>query len=146
MRDIGTYRIPNEELESFSKQIANIAHVNGMTIASCAESIDLEKCGIEHNCCIDRELIEKLTGYRMKLAKDRSQRAECGCMESIDIGSYNTCLNGCRYCYANHDAASLKANCKLYDPLSPLLCSSPLTDADKITDRKMSSLKKEPLI
>lgn len=34
--------------------------------------------------------------------KDRNQRGLCQCVESVDIGAYSTCSNGCAYCYANH--------------------------------------------
>ena len=91
-----------------------------MDTGSCAESIDLAECGIKHNCCIDKELIEKIIGGRIKAGKDRNQRAECGCMESVEIGAYHTCKNGCKYCYANSSAENVARNCSKYDPTSPI--------------------------
>jgi hypothetical protein len=131
-------------LEAFAKAIADIARSHGMSMATCAEVVDLEKCGIEYNCCIDKKLIEEIIGCDIKVAKDKSQRPECGCMDSVEIGSYNTCLNGCKYCYANYSPDAVKANCKCYDPASPLLCGS-VGEYDKITERKVKSLKQTQL-
>ena len=72
--------IDKNELLQFAKRSAEIAKKNGMTMGSCAESIDLGECGIEHNCCIDKTLIENITGCRLKLEKDKNQRKECGRM------------------------------------------------------------------
>ena len=45
-------------------------------IWSCAEKIDLDECGIIHNCCIDRELIEKIIGCKLNVGKDNSGFAD----------------------------------------------------------------------
>lgn len=141
MAKSNSYEIAKDQLEEFAKKLADMAHACDMDMATCAEIVDLEKCGISHNHCIDKDLIEKLIGYEIKVGKDKVQREECGCMESVEIGTYNTCKHGCTYCYANYSKDSVIANCHLYDPDSPLLCSPPVTPLDKITDRKVKSLK-----
>lgn len=139
---LDSYDMDKPKLIEFAKEISRIAKENGMTIGSCAESIDLDECGIEHNCCIDKKLIENIIGCRLKAAKDKNQRQECGCMESVEIGTYNTCKNGCKYCYANYSEESVSRNCNKYDPDSPILCSI-LAEDDKITERKVKSLKEQ---
>lgn len=144
MELLGAYEIDKSELLQFSKKVAEIAKHNGIATGSCAEGIDLDACGIEHNCCIDKTLIENLIGCKLKAGKDKNQRQECGCMESVEIGTYNTCKNGCIYCYANYSPESVVKNCSKYDPKSPILCG--VTDEnDKITERKVKSLKETQL-
>ena len=141
---LGYYEADRNTLSDFAKTIAKIARDNGMSLGSCAESIDLEDVGIEHNCCIDKGLIEEIIGCRLKVEKDKNQRSECGCVESIDIGTYNTCKNGCKYCYANYSDESVIKNCRLYNPKSPLLCSI-MDENDRITERMVKSLKEQQL-
>ncbi len=140
MKLLDWYEAGEEELQEFAKKVSEIAKKNGMSIGSCAEKMDLEEYGIEHNCCIDKTFIESIIGCRLKAGKDKNQREECGCLESVDIGTYNTCKNGCKYCYANYSEESVVKNCSKYDPESPILCGA-IDASDKITERKVKSLK-----
>jgi hypothetical protein len=121
-----------------SRQLAEIARSCGMVIDTCAERIDLAKYGIEHARCIDHKLIADLLGVSLKIEKDKTQRLECGCSTGIDIGAYNTCRNGCRYCYANYNQGLVRTNVEKHDPLSPLLLGNVGT-GDKITERSVKS-------
>lgn len=144
MEGLSYYELEESELKSFAKEISRIAKQNDISVSSCAEKMDLEDCGIVHNCCIDKGLIEKLIGCELKVGKDKNQREECGCVESIDIGTYDTCRNGCAYCYANSGAKSVEVNAAKYDPASPLLCGH-IGEEDKVTLRKTVSLKETQL-
>lgn len=144
MQPLNAYEMEEKQLLDFAKKLGEIAMENGMEIGSCAEAIDLEQCGINHNCCIDAQLIESIIGCRIETCKDKNQRKECGCVESVEIGTYNTCRNGCKYCYANYSEESVKNNCSKYHPLSPVLCGEVMED-DKINHRKVKSIKKGQL-
>lgn len=133
-------REPNlDEINKVIKEIVPIAKFYGFTIQSCAESIDLDEYGIEHGSCIDSKLISSLVGYPLLLKKDKNQRKECGCVESIDIGEYNTCCHHCVYCYANFNQAIVNRKAKEHDPHSTLLVGK-LTEQDKVYERKVASL------
>ena len=144
MENLDAYQISDAMLIDFLIEISRIAKENNMVVASCAENIDLSKCNIEHNCCIDKTLIENIIGCRLNVDKDKNQRAECGCVESVEIGTYNTCKNGCKYCYANYSPESVIKNCHNYDVNSPLLCGT-VMENDVITERKVRSIRENQI-
>ena len=132
--------LSEQDMIELAKQIVAIAARYGMEVESCAEVIDLQSVGVKHGSCIDKKLIEEIIGCKLIVNKDKNQRSECGCYESVEIGTYNTCKNGCRYCYANFNDAMVKDSAASYDADSPLLCGR-VGPEDKVTDRKVKSLK-----
>lgn len=71
MDGLSSYELNDDELREFAEKLSKIAANNNIKIGSCAEKIDLDECGIIHNCCIDRELIEKLSDVNLMLAKTK---------------------------------------------------------------------------
>lgn len=132
-----------ENLTQFCRRLAEIANSWGFDVYTCAEAIDFEKEGIniKHGSCIDKDYIEQLVGYPIGAKKDKGQRAACGCVESVDVGKYNTCLNKCAYCYASTDKSMVQENLKLYDATSPILCDRIDVSMDIITERPLKSLR-----
>lgn len=129
-----------EDKVCLAEKMAKIAFKHHLRIETCAEQIDLQSIGVEHGRCIDQKLIERMLGCRLNGGKDKNQRKECGCLESVEVGTYNTCLNGCKYCYANFSDEKVKESVKLYSADSPLLCGN-VRKEDKITDRKIKILR-----
>ena len=46
---------------------------------------------------------------------------DCRCVNMVDVGAYNSCLHGCKYCYANFDSKQIVSNYKMHDVNSSLL-------------------------
>lgn len=138
---LGMWSVSDEVKRELARDIATIALGYGLRVESCAEKIGLSDLGITRGRCIDDQLIERLINCPIDVKRDRGQRLECGCRVSIDIGAYNTCENGCKYCYANHSSASVRGNILNHDFGSPLLCGI-LTDEDKISERSLKSIRK----
>ena len=132
------------EIMYICENISKIAKKNNMRVQTCSEIIDLSNYGIEHGSCIDKKLIEKIIGCDLDIKKDKNQRKECGCVESIDVGCYDTCQNGCIYCYANQNSKLVKKISNLYNVNSPILCDK-INENDIIKKREIKSFKNSQL-
>jgi len=131
----GITEIKTEDKNIIADNFSKIALENNLIIETCAEDIDLSLFNIGHARCIDDSLISRITGKEYSLKKDKNQRLECGCVKSADIGGYNSCLNGCIYCYANYNCRYVKSNTRKHDCFSPLLIGG-LETEDVVTERK----------
>jgi DNA repair photolyase len=100
LKDFPVRQPEPEEITDLLQSMTQIGHENGVEITSCASEIPLEKYGVNPNRCIDNLLVSRLTRKEISYIKDKNQRGPCGCHESTDIGTYNTCRYGCLYCYA----------------------------------------------
>jgi hypothetical protein len=129
-----------DNINKIAQGFADIAKQNQIILETCSEEIDLSQYGIQHAACIDKKTIEFVTGCAINSKKDKNQRQACGCIESVDIGAYNSCSHGCIYCYATLNDRMVQNSRRCHDVHSPLLIGQPGIN-DKITDRLVKSLK-----
>ncbi len=123
-----------------AERMAVIAGKYGINLKTCCETDDFSEYGIKPSSCIDGERIQKLTGRSLRILKNRNQRPLCGCTESIDIGAYDTCRNGCLYCYASRGNKKNRRS----TPSSPLLCDE-LKPGEEVEMKKCEPLKSSQL-
>ncbi len=136
--------LEQDEIEEMALSFKETAGGLSLGLDTCTVKVDLRPLGIPSGLCVDKALIERIAGYSISARKDKNQREICNCIESIDIGTYESCLNGCIYCYAikGNYRSALSSSAK-HDPHSPLLIGSPeeLGPDTVIKDREMKSLR-----
>jgi hypothetical protein len=126
----GVREASREEIRVIAEGLAELNEGWGLEVQVCGEETDLSSWGIPRAACIsydilirefpdDRFLIDFLApgedpAQRRKELKDPGQRKRCGCVVSKDIGHYSTCINHCRYCYANSSQSLVEKNYQRY--------------------------------
>lgn len=129
------------EKETLAEGLGRIAGRYGVPIQTCGTNGDYARYGVAASGCATLEILGRACGLEFRAMKHSGMRQGCGCIESRDIGAYDTCPNGCRYCYANRDHALARRNYRLHDPASPLLLGR-LLPGDTVTPGVQKSFLK----
>ena len=113
--------LTEEDRETLAENLGSTAKKYGLFLQTCGTDGDYSRYGIHPSGCMTLEMLGQANGITFRGRKHKGSRAGCHCIESRDIGAYDTCLNGCRYCYANKSPQKAAENHKLHDPDSPIL-------------------------
>jgi hypothetical protein len=99
-----------EDLHDFARRLREAAC--GIPLTTCAEPSDINRAMAPHvmpGKCVDDGLLRAL-GAQVQPKKDKGQREACGCVESREIGMYDSCRHGCAFCYATVSEAVGRAS------------------------------------
>ena len=112
--------IDNNDLERIGICFSDSAKRHNMMVQTCAEDDNLTEYGFTKNDCLSQRLAFEITGKDYKIGTIR-KGTSCNCVETVDIGYYNSCPHMCAYCYANYNEKEVKTNYLNHDKTSSLL-------------------------
>ena len=113
--------LTGEDKEVLARGLGEIAAKYRLHLQTCGMNGDYSRYGIHASGCMTLDMIGKANGIAFRKLQHKGMRQGCQCIESRDIGAYDTCMNGCKYCYANKRPEKAFANYKDHNPDSPLL-------------------------
>ena len=131
----------DDDRNAIAEAIGCISRKNGMTVQTCGTNGDFSRFGIESSGCMTLDILGQANVVEFRRLKHKGMREGCHCIDSRDIGAYDTCPNGCRYCYANNSPDRVRTNIGLHDPSSPLLIGHVRPEDTVIQGMQKSFLK-----
>lgn len=134
LRYLQVKNFSDEDYKKLGLNFSRIAKEHHIIVQTCGEKKDLVEYGFIKDECLSRSLAYKLTGKNFPRWQARNNK-NCNCANMVDIGSYNSCLHLCKYCYANYDESSIRANVLQHDVNSSLLIGN-LNNDDIIKIRR----------
>ncbi len=102
------------------EEMVGIARSCGITLYTCCEEA-LAVGGVRVAQCVDGELLYELFPHKPRQTKVVPTRKGCNCVQSRDIGAYDTCPHGCVYCYANLNHELARKRFDAHDPSADML-------------------------
>ena len=133
--------LSTDDMDELACGVGSIARKCGIHLQTCGTNVDYSRYGIHASGCMTLDILGEANGIEFKKLKHKGMRQGCHCIESRDIGAYDTCLNGCKYCYANKNPQKAFENYKYHDPKSPLLLGHVKPEDTVIQGAQKSFLK-----
>ena len=127
----------NDKIE-IAKNIGSIAKKHNIIIQTCATIEDFKQFGILQSGCMTSEILGNANNITFKKVRHSGNRQGCKCIENRNIGDYDTCPNGCKYCYANNNPEIAQENYKKHNP-NDLMILGNLKPTDEIQQSNQKS-------
>ncbi len=99
-----------EEKQALFHDLSGIASAEGIKLTVCSQPDLLISGEITAARCIDADRLSTVAGHPLNV-RTKGNRPGCLCAESRDLGAYDTCPQGCAYCYAVRTVATAQAAC-----------------------------------
>jgi hypothetical protein len=95
---------PPDEKVALVGEFAAIAADFGFRLTLCAQPDLAEAARLGEARCVDLERLSDVAGRELPAPPPaKPNRPGCRCASARDIGTYDGCAHGCRYCYAVSD-------------------------------------------
>ncbi len=133
--------LTQQDMDLLVQGLGAIAAKYGITIQTCGTNGDYSRYGIQASGCMTLDILGKANGIVFRNLKHNGLRQGCHCIDSRDIGAYDTCLNGCKYCYANRNPQKAFENYQYHDPNSPLILGN-VKQTDTVKQGIQKTLRK----
>lgn len=136
--------ITADEMDEVARGLGRIAKKYGFILQTRGPEENYARYGIQTSGCVTLDILGRANGLQFRDLKHKGFRKGCRCIESRDMGALNSCINGCKYCYANKNAQLPRENYRLHDPDSPLLIGH-LKPTDRLGASAQKSFLKQDI-
>ena len=130
--------LTDADKNEIAKNIGVIAKKHNMIIQTCATVENLEQYEVLQSGCMTSDILGKANDITFKKLRHSGNRQGCRCMENRNIGDYDTCPNGCKYCYANQNPQIAQENYRKHNP-NDLMILGNLRPTDEIQQSNQKS-------